>query len=259
MWRELTWTSRGMRCMFLPRSSKHGIPQALPLSVPYLARRYFTYPFASLHHSSLILRLPSLMSFCSKPIPLPHGTHAKQPPLMATHVRSIVKFRKVVPYSCLSCSLDVVWSLAWLVCSVPPPARSWPSDLSWSPTWFLSASLARTMASSSNSASPPNPPPSMELEIRRLERTLNAHRGLLLRLDGEGGRRFEMVEEDLIQLREEVVEALTHTKRQTNNKIVELEAQIEKLELQAADSSRRTSAGAKTSPSASSITPDPKV
>jgi phosphate uptake regulator len=77
-------------------------------------------------------------------------------------------------------------------------------------------------------------------------------------LDEEGGRRFEMVEEDLIQLREEAVEALTHTTQQTNSKIVELEARIGKMELQAADSSRRTSAGAKTSPSASSITPDPK-
>jgi hypothetical protein len=137
-WRALTWTSCGMRHTFLPSSSKRGSPQALPLSAPHLARRYFTYPFASLHHSSLVLRLPSLMSFCSEPIPLPHGTRAKQPPLMATHTRSIVKFGKVAPYSCLSCSLDVAWSLAWLVCSVPPPARSWPTDLAWSPTWFLS-------------------------------------------------------------------------------------------------------------------------
>jgi len=67
-----------------------------------------------------------------------------------------------------------------------------------------------------------------------------------------------MVEEDLIQLREEAVEALTHTTQQTNSKIVELEARIGKLELQAADSRHRTSAGAKTSPSASSITLDMK-
>ena len=63
-----------------------------------------------------------------------------------------------------------------------------------------------------------------------------------------------MVEEDLIQLREEAVEALTHTTQQTNNKIAELEARIGKLELQAIDSSRQTSASVKTSPSASSIT-----
>jgi hypothetical protein len=78
------------------------------------------------------------------------------------------------------------------------------------------------MASNSNSASPPNPLPSLELEICRLKRTLNAHRGFLLRLVGEGSWRFEMVEEDLIQLKEEAVEALTHTTQQTNNKIVEL-------------------------------------
>jgi hypothetical protein len=87
------------------------------------------------------------------------------------------------------------------------------------------------MVSSSNSASPPNPSPSLELEIRKLKCTLSVHIGFLLRLDGEGGRRFEMVEEDLIQLRDEAVKALTYTTQQINNKIVELEARIEKLEL----------------------------
>jgi hypothetical protein len=113
------------------------------------------------------------------------------------------------------------------------------------------------MASSSNSTSHPNPPPSLELEIRKLKHTLSAHRGFLLRLDREGGWRFEMVEEDLIQLREEAVEALTHTTQQTNSKIVELEARIEKLELQAARlKSPEQDAGAKTSLSTSSTTLD---
>jgi len=57
--------------------------------------------------------------------------------------------------------------------------------------------------------------------------------GFLLRLDREGGRHFKMLEEDLIQLREEAVEAITFTTQQINGKIIELEARLEKLELQA--------------------------
>jgi len=89
------------------------------------------------------------------------------------------------------------------------------------------------MAFSSNSTAPPNPPSSLEQEIRNMKLTLNAHRGFLLRLDEEGGRWLEMLEEDLIQLREEVVESLTHTTQQVNGKIIKLEARLEKLELQA--------------------------
>jgi transposase len=101
------------------------------------------------------------------------------------------------------------------------------------------------MASSSESVAPPNPPPSLEQEIRDLKWNLSAHRGFLLRLDGEGGRRFEMLEEDLIQLREEVVEALTHTTQQVNGRIAELESRVEKLELQAARSTLQNEAGVK--------------
>jgi hypothetical protein len=61
--------------------------------------------------------------------------------------------------------------------------------------------------------------------------TLSTHRGFPLRLDGEGGRRFEIMEEDIIQLREEAVEALTYTIQQANIKIVDLEPRIEKMEI----------------------------
>jgi hypothetical protein len=67
------------------------------------------------------------------------------------------------------------------------------------------------MASNSEFVAPPNTSPSLEQEIRDLKRNLSAHKGFLLNLDGEGGRWFEMLEEDLIQLREEVVEALKRT------------------------------------------------
>jgi hypothetical protein len=42
-----------------------------------------------------------------------------------------------------------------------------------------------------------------------------------------------MMEEDLIKLREEAVESLTYTTQQANNKNVDLEPRIEKLEIQA--------------------------
>ena len=61
-----------------------------------------------------------------------------------------------------------------------------------------------------------------------------------------------MMEEDLIQLREEAVEALTYTTQQVNNKIVDLEPRIEKMEIQAAGQSRQIDAGGKVTMSASS-------
>jgi hypothetical protein len=68
-----------------------------------------------------------------------------------------------------------------------------------------------------------------------------------------------MMEEDLIQLREEAVEALTYTTQQANNKIVDLEPRIEKMEIQAAGQSRQTDAGGKVTTSASSSIPGRKV
>jgi hypothetical protein len=68
-----------------------------------------------------------------------------------------------------------------------------------------------------------------------------------------------MLEEDLIQLREEAIEALTYTTQQTNGKIVELEARLETLELQATRSTHQTDAGTKASPSVGSSNPDQKV
>jgi transposase len=115
------------------------------------------------------------------------------------------------------------------------------------------------MASSSNSTSPPNPPPSLEQEIHKLKRNLSVHRGFLLRLDGEGGRRFEMLEEDLIQLREEAVEALMYTTQQANGKIAELEARLEKLELQATSSTHQTDVGMKAPLNEGPSNPDHQV
>jgi hypothetical protein len=51
-----------------------------------------------------------------------------------------------------------------------------------------------------------------------------------------------MMEEYLIQLREEVVEALTYTTQQANSKIVDLKPRIEKLEIQAVGQSCQTDA-----------------
>jgi len=90
------------------------------------------------------------------------------------------------------------------------------------------------MASSSESVAPPNPPPSLEQEIHDLKRNLIAHRGFLLQLHREGGKRFEMLEEYLIQLGEEFIEALMHTMQQVNGRIMELESRVEKMELQVA-------------------------
>jgi hypothetical protein len=49
-----------------------------------------------------------------------------------------------------------------------------------------------------------------------------------------------------------VVEALTYTTQQANNKIVDLEPRIEKMEIQAAGQSRQIDAGGKATTSASS-------
>jgi hypothetical protein len=88
---------------------------------------------------------------------------------------------------------------------------------------------------------------------------LSAHRGFLLHLDGEGGWRFEMMEEDIIQLREEVVKALTYTTQQANSKIVDLEPRIEKMEIQDAGQSCQTDAGGKATTSARSSISGRKV
>ena len=48
-----------------------------------------------------------------------------------------------------------------------------------------------------------------------------------------------MMEEHLIRLRGEAVESLTYTTQQANNKIVDLEPRIEKMEIQAAGQSCR--------------------
>ena len=68
-----------------------------------------------------------------------------------------------------------------------------------------------------------------------------------------------MMEEYLIQLREEVVEALTYTTQQANNKIVDLEPRIEKMGIQDARQSRQTDAGGKVTTSAISSIPGQKV
>jgi hypothetical protein len=54
-----------------------------------------------------------------------------------------------------------------------------------------------------------------------------------------------MLEEDLIHLREEVVEALTFMTQQFNGKIAELEERLEKMELQATRTTLQTDAGMK--------------
>jgi hypothetical protein len=56
-----------------------------------------------------------------------------------------------------------------------------------------------------------------------------------------------------------VVEALTYTTQQDNNKIANLEPRIEKLEIQAAGQSRKTDAGRKATMSTSSSIPGRKV
>jgi hypothetical protein len=115
------------------------------------------------------------------------------------------------------------------------------------------------MESSSNSTTPPNPSPSLELEIHRLKRMFSTHRGFLLHLDEKGGQRFEMTEEYLIHLREEVVEGLTYTTQQANNKIVDLKQTIEKLEIQASGQSRQIDAEGKVTTSARFSIPSQKV
>jgi hypothetical protein len=71
-------------------------------------------------------------------------------------------------------------------------------------------------------------------------------------LTGEGGQRFEIMEENLIQLREAAVESLTYTTQQANNKIADLQPRIEKMEIQATGQSRQKDAGGKATTSASS-------
>lgn len=64
-------------------------------------------------------------------------------------------------------------------------------------------------------------------------------------MDGEGGKRFEMLEEDLTQLREEAVEALTQTMQQVNEIIANLESRMEKMEIQAARTTLQKNEGVK--------------
>jgi hypothetical protein len=103
------------------------------------------------------------------------------------------------------------------------------------------------MASNSESVSPPIPPPSLELEICELKQKLSAHTRFLLRLDGEGGRRFEMLEEDLIQLREKVVESFAQSTQLANECIADLKSRMEKMELQATKTTLQQDAGVKVS------------
>jgi hypothetical protein len=176
---------------------------------------------------------------------------------MAAHEQDTVKFRKVVNCSCSSCFPNSVWFLAWLELPIFPSVILYLFSSAMPPFWSLSTTLA--MESSSNSTNPPNPSPSLELKIHRMKCTLSAHREFMLRLDEEGGQRFEMMEEDLIQLREEVVEALTYTTQQANNKISDLEPRIEKLEIQAAGQIIQTDVGGKVTTSASSSIPGRKA
>jgi hypothetical protein len=183
-WRALTWTPRSMRNTFLHlHEAWH--PPGITSDHPPLARRYFNPLVASLHTSLIVLRLPSLMSFRDDPFPLPHGTRAKRPPLRAVHARRPVKFSEGGDHLLHTLLSAAPRPLAWLEFSVSPPVRSWSLVLVCSPAWLLPAVL--TMVASSNSTSSPNPPPSLELEIRRLKRSLSAQRNFLLRLDGEGG------------------------------------------------------------------------
>jgi hypothetical protein len=101
------------------------------------------------------------------------------------------------------------------------------------------------MASSSESVAPSNPPPSLELEIRELKRKLSAQRRFLLRLDGEGGRRFDMMEEDLNQIREDASESLTQSVQVVSDRIADLEVRMERLELQVARMTPHQDAGVK--------------
>jgi hypothetical protein len=139
-------------------------------------RGYFTLQLASSFPLSHALALTSTMQLCTQPIPLPHGARASPFRPWATHVRAEDKSRKAEACLCSD------FCLARLVSFGPSPCFFSHLIL----TFLSSHPPARSMASSSNSASPPNPPPSLELEIRKLKRTLSAHRGFLLRLDGEG-------------------------------------------------------------------------
>jgi hypothetical protein len=68
-----------------------------------------------------------------------------------------------------------------------------------------------------------------------------------------------MLEEDLIQLREEVVEALTQTTQQVNERIVDLESRMEKLEIQAARTTLQQDAGVKVSLNEGPSNPEQQV
>jgi hypothetical protein len=169
---------------------------------------------------------------------------------MEAYEQYTVKFRKVENCSCSSCLPNYVWFLSWIELPVFPPISLYLFPSGRPPSYSLSIALA--MEPSSNSPTPPNPSPSLELEICRLKHMLSAHRGFLLHIDGEGGRRFEMMEEDLIQLREEEVEVLTYTTQQANNKITDMEPIIENMENQDAGQSHQIDVGGKSTMSTSS-------
>ena len=65
------------------------------------------------------------------------------------------------------------------------------------------------MASSSKSTTVVASAPPLEEELQDIRKTIRAQKRFLLRLDEEGGHRFEMVDKYLIQIHEEFVGSIS--------------------------------------------------
>ena len=96
--------------------------------------------------------------------------------------------------------------------------------------WF--SKLSVFMASSSESIALVEPPPLFKTELREIPRKLRGKKRDLQHLDEEGGRRLELVDRYLTQIREEFAESLSQSEWEMMTMLGKLEICFEKLELQ---------------------------
>jgi len=79
----------------------------------------------------------------------------------------------------------------------------------------------------------------LEQEVRNLRKMLRDQNWVVLKLDEEGGRRFDLVDKDLSQLREDILDEINHkiqpyseSQEELEKKILLLEMQVGKLTLE---------------------------
>ena len=75
---------------------------------------------------------------------------------------------------------------------------------------------------------------SVESDIRDIRKKMKQMNHFLHKLDSEGGRRLEIVDRDIVQLRKEFSHSITQTEQAMTGLLADLEIKFEKLELKVA-------------------------